>query len=91
MALNWSSIHPEHVKGACEKILADGRHERPPVRGIVVMFQGKAIPAKLVLRTAYQLANGLEPGTPLKFSSGEGTVTRLQGLGFEVVRLSMQA
>lgn len=90
MALNWSSIHPEHVTRACEKILADGEHERAPVRGIVVMFRGKALPAKLVLRTAYQLANGLEPETPLKFSSGEGTVTRLRGLGFEVVRLSTQ-
>ena len=85
--LNWSSIRPEHVTSACEKLLADARS---PVKGIVVVFRGKAIPAKPVLRLAYQLANGLEPGAPLKFSSGEGTVTRLRSLGFEVVRLSTQ-
>lgn len=87
VALNWSSIRPEHVTSACEKLLADGRHDRSPGSGIVVMFRGRALPAKLVLRFAYQLANGLEPGAPLKFSSGEGTVTRLRGLGFEVIRV----
>ena len=85
--LNWSSIRPEHVTSACEKLLAD--HARSPVRGIAVVFRGKAIPAKFVLRLAYQLANGLEPGAPLKFSSGEGTIQRLRKLGLDVSRTAI--
>ena len=90
VALKWSSIRPEHVTSACERILEEGGTSGSARKGIVVMFRGRALPAKMVLSLAYQLANRLEPGAPLKFSSGEGAVTRLRGLGFEVVRIGDQ-
>jgi hypothetical protein len=90
MALKWNTIRAEHVTQACELVVGERGVTRGTAKGIFVVFRDHTLPAKHVLRLAYLLANGLAVDTPLKFSSGEGTVSRLQGLGFKVVRNSSQ-
>lgn len=54
--------------------------------GLYVRFGTVDLPAKEVLGIAFRLANGLPPDAKLRFSSGEGTITRLRALGFEAGR-----
>jgi hypothetical protein len=54
--------------------------------GLYVRFGTVDLPAKEALGIAYRLANGLALDTKLRFSSGEGTITRLRALGFEAGR-----
>jgi hypothetical protein len=86
MALNWASVKPEHVRQACESILGSSGRHRPKVKGLVVQYEGQELPAKHVLGTAYRIANGLDPESPLHFSSGENTINRLRALGFAAGR-----
>jgi hypothetical protein len=87
MPLDWKSIRTEHVAEACELVARGDCLPRARAKGIFVVRNGERLPAKQVLRLAYCVAHGLPLGTPLKFASGEGTVTRLRTLGFEVQRL----
>jgi hypothetical protein len=82
MALNWSSVKPEHVRRACESILASSGRRRFRPKGLVVQYEGQQLPAKQVLGTAFRIANGLESESRLHFSSGQSTIDRLRALGF---------
>lgn len=88
MALNWTSVKPEHVRQACDAILASSRRRRPKAKGLVVQYEGQELPAKQVLGTAYRIANDLESESRLRFSSGESTISRLRALGFVARRIS---
>jgi hypothetical protein len=90
MALNWNSVRAEHVTRACE-LIGGEQGARARARGIVVEFGGQSLPAKEVLRVAYLLANNLKTTTPLRFTSGEGTIQRLQRLGFRAGRIQAKA
>jgi hypothetical protein len=83
MTLDWKTVRSEHVAKACQ-LVASGTSPRAKAKGIFVLRNGARLPAKHVLRVAYCIANGLPLNSTLKFSSGEGTVSRLRGLGFEV-------
>lgn len=89
MALNWKTLRAEHVQKACEMLLAGQHRPRPNAKGLYVDFQGHRLPAKQVMRVAYCLANDLSPDANLKFASGEGTLKRLQDLGFSVERCTI--
>ena len=70
MGLNWKSVKAAHVTQACEALLnSTGPAAKP--RGLIVTYKGKQLPPKVILRTAYCLANDIPFGTKLKFSSGE--------------------
>ena len=84
MALNWSTVKREHVTRACEMLVLGEHRPRVQAKGIFVAFSGQRLPAKQALRLAYCLANNIPLDADLKFSSGEGTVKRLQRLGFTV-------
>jgi len=86
MALNWSSVKPEHVSAAFE-LLADKGTLIGKRSGLVVRQRGAVLPAKEVLRVAYRLANALPEKTEVKFSSGDGTLNILRKLGFDVDRI----
>jgi hypothetical protein len=86
MALNWSSVTPEHVKAAL--VLVSKRRASDKVSGLVVRHEGRTLPAKEVLRAAYLLANQMPESADVRFASGDGTLTRLQRLGFEAWRCS---
>ena len=85
MALNWKTVTADHIRQACERVAASGAGKR--ASKIVIDYQGQALPAKEVQRTAYRIANNLPESTELKFSSGDSTVNLLNGLGFKVERL----
>lgn len=87
MALDWKTVKAEHVAKACELAASGESLPRPKAKGIFVIRNGERLPAKHVLRLAYCVAHGLPLSTPLKFSSGESTVSRLRSLGFDVDRL----
>ena len=88
MGLDWKSVTAVHVTQACETLLnSTGRGTKP--RGLIVTYKGKQLPAKVILQTAYCLANNIPSETKLKFSSGEGSLQRLQSLGFRAERLQI--
>ena len=86
MALNWNSVNADHIALACQHIRDDGKRSPSKSQGIFVIYEDAVLPAKQVMRFAYLLANSMPLDTKLKFSSGESTVKRLRGLGFEVER-----
>jgi len=86
MALNWNSVRAEHVARACDLLLTGQHRPKAQAKGLLVTYKGQSLPAKHVLRLAYCLANGLPLESKLKFSSGEGTLARLKGLGFPAER-----
>jgi hypothetical protein len=86
MVLAWERVTREDVKRACELIRAGQHRPRTGAKGIFVAYQGERLPAKHVLRLAYCLAHELPLGTNVRFTSGEGTITRLRGLGFDAGR-----
>ena len=59
--------------------------EKP--RGLIVTYKNKQLPAKIILRRAYCLANNIPSETKLKFSSGEASLQILRSLGFRAERL----
>jgi hypothetical protein len=86
MGLNWKSVKAVHVTQACEALLkAAGAGAKP--RGLIVTYKDKQLPAKVILRKAYCLANKIPSETKLKFSSGEGSLQLLRSLGFRAERL----
>jgi hypothetical protein len=85
MALNWKSVSAEHVREAL--LIVSAKRSTDLTAGIVILDQGRRLPAKEVLRTAYQLANRLPSDSKLKFSSGDGTLNILRNLGFEAERI----
>lgn len=86
MALDWSTVKPEHVARACE-LLAAGQHiPRVQAKGLFVVFGHENLPAKQVMRLAYCLANNMPLNATPKFASGEATLNLLRGLGFSVTR-----
>jgi hypothetical protein len=85
MALNWKSVAAEHVREAL--LIVSAKRSTDCVVGIVIIGQGRRLPAKEVLRTAYQLANGLPSDAKVKFSSGDGTLNVLRSLGFQAERI----
>jgi hypothetical protein len=87
MAINWNSVKPEHVSRACDSILASGAHPKVKARGIAVQYNDQPLPAKQVLKLAYQIANGPGSGIGLDFASGEGTVRMLKAMGFVAGRV----
>jgi hypothetical protein len=86
MGLNWKSVTAAHVTQACDALLKSAGPRAKP-RGLIITYKNKQLPAKIILRTAYCLANNIPSGTKLKFSSGEGTLQRLRSLGFHAERL----
>ena len=84
MALNWKSVTADHVRAALKQVAASKSADR--VSGLVIVNEGRTLPAKEVLRVAYRLANRLPHDAPLKFSSGDGTLNVLQRLGFNAKR-----
>jgi hypothetical protein len=86
VSLNWKSLSAAHIKQACSMLLS--KQSVPAVKkaGLYVRFQAVDLPAKEVLRIAYRLANDLSPEAKLRFSSGEGAISRLRALGFEAGR-----
>jgi len=85
MALNWKTVTAEHIREACKKVAGSRTGKR--ASRIVIEYEGQALPAKEVQRTAYLIANHLPENTELKFSSGDSTLNLLSGLGFKVERL----
>jgi hypothetical protein len=86
MGLNWKSVKAAHVTQACEALSKSaGPVARP--RGLIVIYKDKQLPAKVILRMAYCLANNIPPETKLKFSSSEGSLQILRSLGFRAERL----
>lgn len=87
MGLDWSTVRAEHVKKACELIVARDHTRRMHSKGgLFVLFQQESLPAKQVIRIAYCLANNMSLESKVKFASGEGTLNRLRALGFVVKR-----
>ena len=86
MGLNWKSVKAIHVTQACETLLKSAGPRAKP-QGLIVTYKDKQLPAKVILRMAYCLANNIPSETKLKFSSGEGTIHRLRSLGFQAERL----
>ena len=86
MNLNWQTVRASDVEQACALIESGSQPARVPSKGIFLIRNGQALPAKHVLRLAYCLANKLPLDSKLKFSSGDGSVNLLRGLGFEVER-----
>jgi hypothetical protein len=84
MALDWTTVGPEHVRTACAGLAS--QHGGRDVYGLVVWFEGQALPAKHVLAAAYRFANGLTAEAPVIFSSGEPAINRLIRLGFRAER-----
>jgi len=87
MALNWDIVGAEHVREACRLVASGAQRPRAKAKGIFLVHDGNPLPAKHVLRLAYLLAKRLPLDTKVRFSSGEGTVKRLQKLGFEAARV----
>lgn len=84
MALDWETVKAEHVQAACERLASTwGGRE---MGGLVVWFNDQMLPAKQVLKAAYRLANGLPDDAPIKFSSGDTMLNRLNRLGFRAER-----
>jgi hypothetical protein len=86
MKLNWKSVNATHVTKACETLL-NSATAGAKLRGLVVTYKGKQLPAKTILRMAYCLANNIPPETKLKFASSEGSLQFLRSLGFQAERL----
>jgi hypothetical protein len=85
MALNWKSVSAEHVREALRMV--SSKRTTDMTAGIAIVHQGRHLPAKEVLRTAYRLANRLPSDSNIKFSSGDGTLNVLRNLGFEAERI----
>ncbi len=79
----FSRIEREHVDEACRRTLANGGGGRA-AGSYFVAYQGQELPAKSVIREAYQLANRQEISTR-KFSGGQFVARILERLGFQVV------
>lgn len=86
MGLNWKSVTSVHVSEACEVYLNSGG-SKPKVRGLVIWYKERPLPAKAILRIAYCLSNNMPPEKELNFSSSEGSLRFLQSLGFQTERL----
>ena len=86
MKLNWKSVKAAHVTRACEAVLNSAGAEPKP-GGLIVIYKGKRLPAKTILRIAYCLANDIPSETKLKFASSEGSLQLLRSLGFRAERL----
>lgn len=86
MPLNWKSVTAEHVHSACKRLRAGGDAPRVGAKGIFVRFEGELLPAKHVARLAYRIANALDEGATLKFSSGDGLIRLLLARGATVER-----
>jgi hypothetical protein len=84
MALKWNTVSAEHVKAALKQVSAMTSSNR--TSGLVIYDGNRTLRAKDVLRAAYRLANHLSNDSPLKFSSGDGTLNVLGNLGFKVER-----
>jgi hypothetical protein len=79
----FANITREHVDQACRELVRAGT-----VAGggsYFVAFNGKELPAKRVVREAYQVANGREIGTN-EFSGGEFCERILTKLGVTVIK-----
>ncbi len=78
----FDRITREHVEQACLEFLRRG----PPRGGgsYFIRFDGQDLPAKLILKEAYRLANDREVSSK-EFSGGTYTARILEALGLEVV------
>jgi hypothetical protein len=88
MPVNWKLVRKEHVIQACELAAAGKLGSRLRGRGLFVIHDGKALPAKDVARASYLLAIGKAPDAYLDFSSGQSTLDMFTRLGFQVERRS---
>lgn len=86
MAIDWKKITKAHVEEACNSLVQNAVIERLRVGSIVVSHRDRNLPAKRVLRRAYEIAIGKQE-SQLKFSSGDGTVNLLRRFGLTVGRL----
>jgi hypothetical protein len=85
MALNWKSVSADHVREALRMVAS--KRTTDMAAGIAIVDQGRHLPAKEVLRTAYRLANRLPSDSSITFSSGDGTLNVLRNLGFQAERI----
>jgi hypothetical protein len=81
----WASVKAHHVSQACDALMRSGVSPKP--HGLVVMYKNHKLPVKAVLKLAYCIANDIPTETPIKFSSGEKSLTLLRSLGFSAERL----
>jgi hypothetical protein len=80
-------IRREHVEQSCRELLRRGA---PKGGGsYFICFDEHELPAKLILKEAYRLANGVEISSTA-FSGGSYTARILEGLTFQVVVRSRQ-
>ena len=84
MKLNWKSVKAVHVTQACEALLNSAGPGAKP-RGLVVIYKDKQLPAKLILRMAYCLANNIPSETKLKLRQVDVLVSQGQSMG-EAIR-----
>ena len=89
--LNWSSVRKEHLDQAISLVRSGKYQPRVQAKGILVMFDGDALPAKYIAKLAYQLANGLEIDGWLDFTSGDRIVRLFEEAGYSVKRTSRRA
>jgi hypothetical protein len=62
MGLNWKSVKAAHVTQACEALVKSAGPRSKP-RGLIITYKDKQLPAKVILRTAYCLANNMPANT----------------------------
>ena len=91
MKIDWHLVRAEHVEKACELTLGGQYPARAKVRRIVVRIRDADPPAKHLLRLAYCLAKGMPLDAEVKFTSGDGTISLLKRLGFDVQRREEQS
>jgi hypothetical protein len=89
VAVNWKSISTDHVRESIRRVAAESKKDRES--GLVILANQRVLSAKEVLRMAYRIANNLPEDAPIKFSSGEGTLSVLRELGFSVERRAAPA
>jgi hypothetical protein len=77
----FARIQKDHIEQACRALLSSGAGGGG---SYFVRWQDRELPAKRVLKEAYQLANGVEVSSR-DFSGGTYTQRILERLGFDVV------
>ena len=80
-------IELEIGKGCSRRSSVEISRSAREARGLIVTYKDKQLPAKVILRMAYRLANNIPSETKLKFSSGEASLQFLRSLGFRAERL----
>ncbi len=76
-------IQAEHVREAVRRFLLDP-HPPRPARSAILIHDGRRLPAKHIVRLAFEVATGFLP-KPEQLTGGRASVRVLEALGFEAV------